>query len=80
MLMNRHCPGDKLCSKSKLFLIRTLSVSKDSGECKIIGPGSDMRQVVSEVQCEMETINPCFLGGATAPTKRNCLNKKLFNN
>lgn len=62
MVMKQHCSGDKLCSKGKLFLIRALSVSKDSEECEIIGPGSDMRQVVSEVHTEMETINPCILG------------------
>lgn len=62
MIMKQHCSGDKLCSKGKLFLIRALGVSKDSSECGIIGPGSDMRQVVSEVHGEMETINRCFLG------------------
>lgn len=67
MLMKQHCSGDKLCSKSKLFLIRALSVSKDSGE--ITGPGNDMRQVVSEVHSKMETINPGFFG-------RICSNKK----
>lgn len=34
---------------------------KDNGGRQIIGPGSDMRQVVSEVHEEMETINPHFL-------------------
>ena len=58
--MKQHCSGDKLCSKSKLFLIRALSVCKDSGECGIIGPGSDTRQVVSKVHGKMESINPCF--------------------
>lgn len=76
MIMKQHCPGDKLCSKGKLFLVRALSVSKDSGECDIIGPGSDMRQVVSEVHREMDTINPRFLGEEVPQQKGNCLNKK----
>lgn len=52
MQMSQHCSGDKLCSKSKLFLIRVLSVSKDKGECEIIGLGNDIRQVASEVRCK----------------------------
>lgn len=79
MIMKQHRSGDKLCSKGKLFLIRALSVSKDSGECEIIGPGSDMRQVVSEVHSEMETINRCFLGEQLFQQKRNRLNKKQIN-
>lgn len=62
MIMKQHCSGDKLCSKGKLFVIRALSVSKDSGECEIIGPGSVMRQVVREVYSKMGAINHFFLG------------------
>lgn len=70
MIMKQHCSGDKLCSKGKLFLIRALGVGKDSGECRIIGPGSDMRQVVREVHGEMETINRRFLGERRLRQKR----------
>ena len=83
MIMKQRCSGDKLWSKGKLFLNRALSVSKDGGECQIIGPRSDMRQVVSEVHREMETINQCFLGGGSAPTKKResaSIKTKLINN
>lgn len=69
MIMRQLCFGDKFCSKGKLFVTRALSVSKDSGECRIIGPGSVMRQVVSKVHCKMETINHIFWGEEAAPTK-----------
>ena len=69
MQMKQDCSGDKLCSKSKLFLIRVLSVSRDSGEWEIIGPGNDLRQVVCEVRCEMRTINPGGFGGESVLTK-----------
>lgn len=62
MIMRQCCSGDKFCSKGKLFVTRALSVSQDSGECRIIGPGSVMRQVVSKVHCKMETMNRIFLG------------------
>lgn len=81
MIMKQHCSGDKLCSKGKLFLIRALSVSKDGGECGIIGPGSDMRQVVGEVHSEMEAINPCFLGEELLQQKGTIsIKNKLINN
>lgn len=57
MLMKQHCSGDKLCSKSKLFLVRALSVSRDSSV-----PGSDIRQVVSKVHCKIKTINSWVFG------------------
>lgn len=83
MIMKQHCSGDKLCSKGKLFVIRALSVSKDSGECEIIGPGSVMRQVVSEVHNKREAINHFFLGGEAAPTEKKgtaSIKNKLLEN
>lgn len=41
MQMKCNFFADKLCSKSKLFLISVLHVTKDSGECEIIGPVND---------------------------------------
>jgi len=82
MIMKQHCCANKLCSQNKLFVIRALSVSKDSGECGIIGPGSDMREVVSEVHSEMESINPVFFGvwgQKLLQQKKNCLNKKSIH-
>lgn len=60
MLMKQPRAGDKLCSKSKLFLIRSLCASKDSSAYEIIGP-SDMSQVLNEVHGERRVVNPCFL-------------------
>ena len=60
MLMKQPRSGDKLCSKSKLFLIRSVCVSKDSSEYGIIGP-SDTSQVLNEVHGERKVVNPCSL-------------------
>lgn len=46
--MKQPCCSDKLCSKSKLFLIRSLCESKDSRGGKIIASECEMKQVVTE--------------------------------
>lgn len=79
MLMKRHCSGDKLCSKSKLFLIRALCMSVDSSECEIISAGSDTRQGKLVKFTEEQTgKSSCFLGwGANFPnTLTNWLVKR----
>lgn len=48
MLMKQPCCSDKLCSKSKLFLIRSLCESKDSRGGKIIGREWEMKQAATE--------------------------------